>query len=201
MTRFGYVMVTGLSATAIGVSALVPVTPWLLWNASASAPVGLYLIQPDEHLEVPDLVAIVPPAPLAHMLEQRGYLPLGVPLLKRIVALPGQRVCRNGRAVTVDGIATAEAKKQDLVGRALPVWQGCRRIADGEVFLLNWQHPDSLDSRYVGPLPRDAIIGRATPLFTDEAGDDHLEWRAPVRRAPHSRNRKSTPKTMKGPNP
>lgn len=181
MTRFGYAIVTCLGALTIGVSALAPVTPWFLWNASASAPVGLYLIQPDEHLEVPDLVAIAPPAPFAHMLDQRGYLPLGVPLLKRVVALPGQRVCRHGRAVTVDGIAMAEAWELDRAGRSLPVWQGCRRIADGSVFLLNWQHPDSLDGRYFGPLPQDAVIGRAVPLFTDEAGDGHFEWRAPIR--------------------
>jgi conjugative transfer signal peptidase TraF len=181
MTRFGYLIVTCLGALTITVSASVPVTPWLLWNASASAPVGLYLIQPNEHFEVPDLVAIAPPAPLAQALDQSGYLPLGVPLLKRIVALPGQQVCRHGRAVTVDGIAMAEAREQDWAGRALPVWQGCRRIGDGEVFLLNWQHPDSLDGRYFGPLRQDAVIGRAIPLFTDEVGDGHFKWRAPVR--------------------
>lgn len=181
MIRFGYVMATCLSALTIGVSASVPVTPWFLWNASASAPVGLYLIRPSDHFEVPDLVAVAPPAPLAHMLDQRGYLPLGVPLLKRIAALPGQQICRHGRAVTVDGIAMAEARERDKAGRALPVWQGCRRIADGEVFLLNSQHPDSFDARYFGPLPQDAVIGRAIPLFTDEAGDGHFEWRAPVR--------------------
>lgn len=181
MTRFGCLIVTCLSATAIGVSASVPVTPWLLWNASASAPVGLYFIRTSDQLEVPDLVAITPPAPLAHMLDQRGYLPFGVPLLKRIVALPGQQVCRHGRAVTIDGVAMAVAREHDRIGRALPVWQGCQRIGDGEAFLLNWQHPDSLDGRYFGPLPQDAVIGRAIPLFTDEAGDGHFEWRAPVR--------------------
>lgn len=181
MTRFGYAMVTCLGALTITVSASVPVTPWLLWNASASAPVGLYVIRPSDHFEVPDLVVITPPAPLAHMLDQRGYLPFGVPLLKRIVALPGQQVCRHGRSLTVDGVAMAEAREHDRSGRDLPVWQGCRRIGDGEVFLLNWQHLDSLDGRYFGPLPRDAVIGRAIPLFTDEAGDGHFEWRAPVR--------------------
>lgn len=181
MTRFGYVMATCLSVTVIGVSASVTVTPWLLWNASASAPVGLYVIRTSNHFEVPDLVAIAPPAPLAHMLDQRGYLPLGVPLLKRIVALPGQQICRHDRTVTVGGIAMAQAQERDRFGRALPVWQGCRRIGDGEVFLLNWRHSDSLDGRYFGPLPRDAVIGRAIPLFTDEAGDGHFEWRAPVR--------------------
>lgn len=181
MTRFGYVMVTCLGALTVGVSASVPVTPGFLWNASASAPVGLYLIRPDKYLEVPDLVAIAPPTPLAHMLDQHGYLPLGVPLLKRIVALPGQQVCRHDHAVTVDGIAMAEAREQDSAGRTLPVWQGCQRIDDGDIFLLNWQHPDSLDGRYFGPLSQSAVIGRAVPLFTDEAGDGHFEWRVPVR--------------------
>ena len=181
MTRFAYLIVTCFGALTIAVSASVHVTPWLLWNASASAPVGLYVIRPSDHFEVPDLVAIAPPAPLARTLDQHGYLPLGVPLLKRIAALSGQQVCRHDRAVTVDGIAMAEAREQDRAGRGLPVWQGCRRIADGEVFLLNWQHPDSLDGRYFGPLRQDAVIGRAIPLFTDEAGDGHFEWRAPIR--------------------
>ena len=90
MTRFGYIMFTCLGALTIGVSASVPVTPWLLWNASASAPVGLYLIRSDDNFEIPDLVVVTPPPPLAHMLEQREYLPLGVPLLKRIIAVAGQ---------------------------------------------------------------------------------------------------------------
>ena len=47
--------------------------------------------------------------------------------------------------------------------------------------LYRKQHPDSLDGRHFGPLPRDAVIGRAIPLFTDEAGTGHFEWRAPVR--------------------
>lgn len=181
MTRVGYVMITSVSAIAVSALLFVPITPKFIWNASASAPVGLYVIQPAGHLEVPDLVAVAPPEPLARLFDQRGYLPLGVPLLKRIVALAGQRVCRHGSDVTVDGIDMAEAQETDQFGRALPVWQGCRRIADGEVFLLNWQHPDSLDGRYFGPLPQSAVIGHAIPLVTDEEGTGHFEWRAPVR--------------------
>ena len=33
---------------------------------------------------------------------------------------------------------------------------------------VNWQSADSLDSRYFGPLPASAIIGRAVPVWTDE---------------------------------
>ncbi|MEO1985155.1 MAG: S26 family signal peptidase [Martelella sp.] len=181
MTRVGYLMITSVSVVASSALSFVPVTPKIIWNASASAPVGLYVIQPANHLAIPDLVVVVPPKSLARMLDQRGYLPAGVPLLKRIVALPRQIVCRHDRDVTVDGIDMAEAQETDRFGRALPVWQGCRRIADSEVFLLNWQHPDSLDGRYFGPLPRGAVIGHAIPLITDEEGTGHFEWRAPIR--------------------
>ncbi|WP_407808323.1 S26 family signal peptidase, partial [Staphylococcus aureus] len=82
-----------------------------------------------------------------------GYLPRGVPLLKRVAGLPGQRVCRSGRTITVDGRAIGDALDRDRRGRELPTWQGCRVIADDELFLMNWQVRDSLDGRYFGPLP------------------------------------------------
>jgi len=56
-------------------------------------------------LGVTDLVAVDAPEPLASFLGEREYLPRGVPLMKRIAALPGQTVCRIGRNVTVDTIA------------------------------------------------------------------------------------------------
>ena len=70
---------------------------------------------------------------------------------------------------------------EDRLGRPLPVWNGCRIIADGEFFLMNWQVPDSLDGRYFGPLPATTVIGRAIPLYTDEDGDGRFVWRAPTR--------------------
>ena len=56
----------------------------------------------------------------------RRYLPKGVPMLKHILALPGQTVCRTDRTITVDGIAMGEALERDSLGRPLPDWQGCR---------------------------------------------------------------------------
>lgn len=181
MTRFGYVALTCFMTMGVAASALIETPTKLIWNASASAPIGLYSIELADRLDVTDLVAVDAPEPLARFLAERGYLPPGVPLMKRIAGLPGQRVCRLRSAITVDGIAMGNALERDRRGRDLPVWHGCRRIADGEVFLMNWEVQDSLDGRYFGPLPAISIIGRAVPLWTDEDGVGRYEWRARTR--------------------
>ena len=181
MSRRGYIVATAAAVlTILGVS-VADVAPKLLWNASASTPIGFYLIGPVKHLAVNDIVAVEAPEPLAALLERRGYLARGVPLLKHVAGLPGQRVCRTGRAITVDGAIIGEALERDRRGRDLPVWRGCRRLAEGDLFLMNVTVRDSLDGRYFGPLPAAAIIGRATPLYTDVDGDGRFVWRAPTR--------------------
>ena len=62
--------------------------PWLLWNASASVPIGLYAVHPVGPLRVGQLLIVRPPAPLARFLAARRYLPMGVPLIKHVAALP-----------------------------------------------------------------------------------------------------------------
>ena len=70
------------------------------------------------------------------------------------------------------------ALDRDRMGRNLPVWQGCRRIAAGSIFFMNAAVSDSLDGRYFGPIPAGTVIGRATPVYTDEAGTGDFVWRA-----------------------
>jgi conjugative transfer signal peptidase TraF len=155
---------TALMALTIGPK---PV-PRLVWNASESVPMGLYGVQPARRLIVTDLVVAFPPEPLATFLAEGGYPPHVVPLIKRILALPEQMVCRNDSAITVDGIEVGAARERDRRGRPLPVWQGCRAVRQGEVFLMNWDEPASLDSRYFGALPITTVVGRAVPLWTFE---------------------------------
>lgn len=178
MTRFGYVMVTYFSVMGVAIASFIPTPLRLVWNASASVPVGLYDLDPPRDLHVGDVVAVMPDKPLADFMVERGYIGRGVPLMKHIAALPGQRVCRSGNTVTVDAVPVGNALGHDRRGRELPVWQGCRRIGDGQVFLMNPSVPDSLDGRYFGPIPARAVIGKATPLYTDEAGDGRFVWRA-----------------------
>jgi conjugative transfer signal peptidase TraF len=180
MTRLAYIMSTSFVVLAIAGRSSVSITPKLIWNAP-SAPVGLYTVGTAADLGVTDLVAVDAPEPLASFLSQREYLPRGVPPMKRIAALPGQTVCRIGRDVSVDTIAMGEALARDRRGRELPVWQGCRTLRAGEIFLMNWDVQDSLDGRYFGPIPQSSVIGRALPLWTDEGDDGRDLWRAPTR--------------------
>lgn len=176
MTRFGYVMATYFAAMGVAVASIVHVPVKLLWNASASTPLGLYDLTAPNGLKAGDLVAVRPSKPLADFMVGRGYIGQNVPLLKPIAALPGQQVCRVGRTVTVDAVQLGETQDRDRRGRVLPVWQGCRRIAPDQIFLMNPSVRDSLDGRYFGPLPRATVIGRATPLYTDARGDGHFVW-------------------------
>jgi conjugative transfer signal peptidase TraF len=158
--------------TTLGAAALVMFTmgtkpaAHYIWNASESMPIGLYRLQPTGRLFVTELVAIEPPEPLATILADGLYLPRGIPMLKRVLALPGQTVCRDDLTITVDGTRVGEARERDSRGRPLPVWQGCRVVGEDEVFLMNWQSAGSLDGRYFGSLPTAAIVGRAEALFT-----------------------------------
>lgn len=161
MTRFGRITATTAAALGLGLSALIRPTPRLIWNASGSVPIGLYAVHRVDSLRVDDLLVVMPPEPPATFLDERRYPPQGVPLLKHILALPGQTVCRSDRTITVDGVAMGDALDRDHLSRPLPVWHGCRVVAGGDVFLMNRQSEDSLDGRYFGPLPT-ALIGRGS---------------------------------------
>jgi conjugative transfer signal peptidase TraF len=166
MSRLEILVLAVVATLSIGFSSAFAPSPKLIWNASASAPIGFYAVLPKHPLKVGDFVVVTPPYALAAFFAARRYLPKGVPLLKHIAALPGQIVCRRGAVITIDGIAVASALTRDRAGRPLPNWQGCRAISANEIFLLNRDVRDSLDGRYFGPLPMASLIGRAKPLWT-----------------------------------
>jgi conjugative transfer signal peptidase TraF len=141
--------------------------PLYIWNASASVPIGLYRVQRTGKVSVGELLAVRPSEPLANFLDTNGYLPTGIPMLKHVLALPGQTVCRSGLTISVDSRAIATAHERDASGRLLPVWQGCNIVAADELFLMNPQSANSLDGRYFGPIAVSAIIGRAFPAWIE----------------------------------
>ena len=180
MIRRSFVF-AGVVAAATLATLTVPVSRYAVWNATASVPTGLYAIRGRASLHVGERVAVLPPPALRRLLAERGYLPTGIPLLKRIAAVSGQRICRFGHGVTIDGIYVAEARARDRLGRTLPVWAGCHLLRTGELFVMNPAAPDSFDGRYFGVLRMTDVIGRATPIWTNEAGNGDHEWFADPR--------------------
>jgi conjugative transfer signal peptidase TraF len=167
MTLRTWSLVAASAIVAIALPKVVDLPKVLLWNPSPSVPIGLYHLRPTGTLQVADLVVVDLPEPLAQFVIGRGYLPAGIPLLKRVVGLPGQIVCRSHRAITIDSVEIGAALETDRLGRPMPVWQGCRRIAADEVFLMNQDVENSLDGRYFGPIAVSSIRGAAVPLWTD----------------------------------
>lgn len=148
----------------IGISAIAR-APLLVWNASASAPIGLYRVLPGAPRRG-DLVLVYPPEGAAKLAAKRGYLPADVPLIKRVVAMAGDRVCAFRGTIFVNGGAVARQLEADSEGRPMPRWNECRALTDDEIFLI-LPPADSFDSRYFGPVPRAQIIGRLAPLCTE----------------------------------
>ena len=166
MKHIGFLLYTFAAALGGGLPAAIHPLPLLLWNASASVPIGLYAVHPVSVLTVGELVVVRPPEALADFLATRRYLPKGVPMLKHVLALPGQTVCRLERTIIVDGSTMGNALLHDSRGRLLSTWRGCERIPTGEVFLMNRQSADSFDGRYFGLLPDTAVLAQATPIWT-----------------------------------
>lgn len=137
----------------------------LLYNPSASVARGWYLIVPVTRLKIGMLVIARPPAWAARLAAARGYLPIKVPVIKRIAARGGDHVCERAGILSIKGRRVARALTADSASRPLPAWRGCRDLRTNE-FLLGGDAADSYDSRYFGPVVASAIMGRAIPLWT-----------------------------------
>lgn len=162
-SRRAVVAVAGIGCVAA--TLIAPPVPRLVWNASASAPVGLYGVSPGAHIARGDMVIAWAPPAMRRLAAQRHYLPLNVPLVKRVAAVSGDRVCALGDSVSVNGRTVAVRRQRDGAGRTMPSWNGCVRLEGGALFLLMTATPGSFDGRYFGITMPGDVIGKATPLW------------------------------------
>lgn len=151
------------TAVVLG-SALFPPAPRIVWNASASAPIGLYAVAPDALPEPGDMVIARVPKAFRRLAATRHYLPENVPLVKRVAAVAGDEVCALNREIFVNGHPVAKRRTVDGAGRAMPLWRGCVRLRGHQLFLL-MDAPDSFDGRYFGVTEGEDVVGKARLLW------------------------------------
>lgn len=158
----------GLLAAAINWTIVFPPAPRLVWNASSSAPVGLYAVhpaRPGQAFRRGDMVIARLPPPWRALAASRRYLPAGVPLVKRVAAAPGDEICAAGDTVRLGGRPLVRRMERDRAGRILPWWEGCLRLGSDDYLLVMASSPWSFDGRYFGVTRSTEIIGRANLLW------------------------------------
>src|SRR6185312_10820326 len=108
-------------------------TPRLIYNASDSVPVGWYRVESTEALRVGGIILARLPATPAAFAARRGYLPMRIPLLKRIGAMAPQVVCVRDSIVRIDSIPVAVTLSVDGSGRPLTAWSEFAESAESWV--------------------------------------------------------------------
>lgn len=166
--RLGIAVLIGCATVPLAASILWKPSKLLVWNASASAPVGLYRIHADTSARRGDMVVAWTPEPARTLAARRHYLPANVPLVKRVAAVAGDRVCAVGGAILINGRRIAVRRQSDAAGRSMPWWTGCRLLTGGERFLL-MDSPASFDGRYFGVTRQEDLVGRAVLLWAKPA--------------------------------
>jgi len=147
----------GACGLVLGLAALAA-SPVMLVNRSPSEPPGLYT-RTSQSIAVGRIIAFRVPA------LGRAYVDQALPtlrhrsLLKAVAAGPGDRVCEGEGGLTINGRRRAPVVARDRLGRPLPHWQGCRALAADEFFVFSDRVPNSFDSRYFGPVSRQAVLG------------------------------------------
>lgn len=164
--RVGLLASAGAALSLLLVPAIHRPQLRLLWNASASVPLGLYRIEPETAPRVGDLVAVRPSPALGRFMAERRYVEANALLIKPVAAASGATVCRIGARVTIDARIVVSALPHDRFQRPLPTWSGCGRLRADQLFLIAPAHQDSFDSRYFGPVDERRIVGRAVPVWT-----------------------------------
>jgi len=137
--------------------------PRVLVNESASLPRGLYWRGPNRIPARGDVTAVPQPEVARAYLRGLG-MPGDVLLLKRIAATGGDVVCAEAGRVKTPA-RSVEVRARDRRGTSLPSWNGCRRLASDELFLLG-DTASSFDSRYFGPVRRAEKTGLYREVFT-----------------------------------
>lgn len=165
--KLRYFIITVVFVMVLGAGLIIKIPVKIIYNPTGSAPKGYYLIV-NSMIRKGDYVFADIPVQAKKMAAKRQYLPIDIPILKPVVARPGDHICIIEGYVFINGKPVADLLARDSRDRILAPWIGCRSLIEDEFFLLSTYTTHSFDSRYFGPVTRKMIIGKAVPIWIFE---------------------------------
>lgn len=165
-----------LLAATLAISLFDALSPWTLrLNTSLSLPRGLYLATAyrGEALARDEIACFryEPPAWAA----PRQYFPVGYPLCKYVLAVPGERIEVAGATMSAHAPGQlarwlGDVARVDSQGRpVVPAVSSRFVLGRHQYWLGSLRHSKSFDSRYLGPVERSRIVFTLRPLLTETA--------------------------------
>jgi len=127
-------------------------------NTTKSLPRGLYWVT-KKIPTVGDLVVIDLPIEVQKFLFEEGHLQFKGLLLKPVIAMEGDNVCRIDNSIVVNNQIKLTKNKR------LNLYPICRHLITQEFFVAIVAHDNSLDSRYFGPINREDLKAVVRPLI------------------------------------
>ncbi len=165
-----YISLLAVSASFLLISGLLGYR----LNTTTSMPVGIYRIAENKTLHRGDTVIFcLESEEFIRLAVSRNYLgdgqcPGGIPpLLKKVVALPGDSIALDNDKILVNDsiIAGSQRKKKDSHGRKMPTVLKAGVIPKGKALMLSNYNQMSFDSRYFGLVALDKVQ-LVTPVVT-----------------------------------
>jgi conjugative transfer signal peptidase TraF len=160
----------GLAAVVMSLTVLMWTQwgPTLLINETASEPVGVYRLVAHE---IPDYrrgMYVVFPVPkeLHALVYGRHWMRNGIPFLKELLGLAGDRVCIFLDRLEINDHPVGPVFSVDSDGQSLPQHPGCFVVQPGYFFAASQYLEKSFDGRYFGALPLSQLRGEARPVWT-----------------------------------
>ena len=136
----------------------------LYTNVSPSAPSGIYMATPDQTMTYGDYAVVSCPVDLPEL-----HIPKGYKILKKAAAFPGDTYTVSSTALYTGGKSYHIFHNANLP--RLPL--GTFTVPEGTILFLN-DPADSLDSRYLGPIPTAFLDKRVTLLLNYASLDNVL---------------------------
>jgi len=168
-TRVPFV-VMGVAAIVIPMTVLLfrSYGPTLLINETPSEPTGFYrlIAHPRQDYRRGMYVVFPVPEALRPLVYGRHWMRNGIPFLKELIGLEGDRVCIFADRLEVNGRTVGPVFQVDSRGFPLPQHPGCFAIPSASFFAASKYLDKSFDGRYFGALPLSVLQGEARPVWT-----------------------------------